>query len=371
MQVPLLDLKAQYQALREPILAAVDETFASGAWIMGPKVKTFEEEVASYVHAKAAIGCASGTDALLLSVRALDPKPGDEVIAPAFTFFATGGATVNAGATPVFVDSQEDSFNVDPAAIEGAITPKTRAIIPVHLFGQSADMDPIMAIAKKHNLAVIEDAAQSIGCTYGDRPVGSIGDVGCFSFYPSKNLGGNGDGGIITTNSAEWEDKLRVLRVHGAKKKYLNEVIGFNSRLDAVHAAILSVKLKHLDDWCAARQANAARYDEAFKGVDGIATPPRAIPGNHVFNQYTIRVKRGSRDALQAHLKENGIGCEIYYPYPLHLVPAFGNLGYEKGSLPVCEQQAVEALSIPIFPEMNSDQQGYVVETIKNWVKTQ
>lgn len=371
MQVPLLDLKAQYQALREPILAAVDETFASGGWIMGPKVKEFEEKLAAYTKSRAAIGCASGTDALLLSIRALDPKPDDEIIAPAFTFFATGGAIVNAGARPVFVDSEEDSFNIDPAAFERAITKKTRAVIPVHLFGQSARMDAILAIAKKHGLAVIEDAAQSIGCTYGETPVGSLGDTGCFSFYPSKNLGGNGDGGLITTNSPELEEKLRVLRVHGAKKKYLNEVIGFNSRLDSVHAAILLVKLAHLDDWARARQANARRYDQAFAGLEGIATPRHVVEGNHVYNQYTIRVQRGSRDALQDHLKEKGIGCEIYYPYPLHLVPAFGFLGYRKGQLPVCERLAAEAISIPVFPEMNSDQQGYVVETIKAWVRAQ
>lgn len=371
MQVPLLDLKAQYQSLREPILAAVDETFASGAWIMGPKVKEFEEKVAAYVQAKFAIGCASGTDALLLSVRALDPKPDDEIIAPAFTFFATGGAIVNAGARPVFVDSEEDSFNIDVASLERAITPKTRAVIPVHLFGQAAEMDPIMDLCKKRGLVVIEDAAQSIGCTYKGRPVGSIGDTGCFSFYPSKNLGGNGDGGLITSNSPEMAEKLRVLRVHGAKVKYLNEVVGFNSRLDAVHAAILLVKLAHLDDWASARQANAQRYDAAFAGVDGIVAPPHAVEGNHVYNQYTIRVKKGTRDALQAHLKEKGVGCEIYYPYPLHLVPAFGFLGYEKGQLPVCEMLADESLSIPIFPEMTSDQQGYVVETIKKWVSLQ
>lgn len=371
MQVPLLDLQAQYQALREPIMKAVDETLASGAWILGPKVKELEGMIAERVGANAAIGCASGTDALLLSIRALHLQPGDEVICPTFTFFASAGAIVNARAVPVFVDVDEDSFNMSPAALEKAITDKTKAVMPVHLFGQSAEMDPILDICKSRGIAVIEDAAQSIGSTYKGRRIGSLGDTACFSFYPTKNLGGNGDGGMITTSNEELEANLRMLRVHGARTKYYNEEVGFNSRLDAIQAAILMIKLEHLSDWAKARQTNARNYDEALGPIEGIVCPKKTVEGDHVYNQYTIRVQKGERDSLRDHLKEQGIGSEVYYPYPLHLLPAFECFEGKEGDHPVSERAAQEALSIPIFPEMTPDQQGYVIETIKGWVAKQ
>ena len=369
--VPLLDLKSQYQALREETLQAVDETLASGQWVLGPRVKAFEEKIAEVVGAKHAIGVASGTDALLLSLKAFGCGPGDEVISPGFSFFATAGAIANSGATPVFIDIDPESYNLDPRALERAITPKTKAVIPVHLFGQAAEMGPIMDLCQSRNIGVIEDAAQSIGCTYKDQKVGSIGDTACFSFYPTKNLGGAGDGGMITTNSDELAETLRMIRVHGAKPKYYNRVVGFNSRLDAVQAAMLAVKLPHLGDWAEGRRRNAAGYDAGLAGVEGISTPRVVTEGRHVYNQYTIRVTKGSRDALQARLKERNIGSEIYYPYPLHLLPAFASLKYEEGSLPVCEKACHEVLSIPVFPEMSRDQQDYVIETIKGWAAEQ
>lgn len=369
--VPLLDLQSQYQALREETLKAIDETLASGQWVLGPRVQAFEEEIGRMVGAKHAIGVASGTDALLLSLKALGCGPGDEVISPAFSFFATAGAIANCGATPVFVDIDPKSFNIDVRSLEAAITDRTKAVIPVHLFGQSAEMDAILKLCGSRKIGVIEDAAQSIGSTYKERRIGSIGDTACFSFYPTKNLGGAGDGGMITTNDDQLAETLRVIRVHGAKPKYYNRVVGFNSRLDALQAAILSVKVAHLDGWAEGRRRNAAGYDRGFAGVAGIETPPVVVEGRHVYNQYTIRVTRGSRDALVAHLKERRIGSEIYYPYPLHLLPAFSSLGYREGSLPVCEQACQEVLSLPIFPEMTTDQQGYVVETVTAWAKAQ
>jgi len=371
MQVPLLDLKAQYRALREPILEAIDQTLASGAWVLGPKVAEFEKQIAAKVSANHGIGVASGTDALLLSIKSLQCKPGDEVIAPAFTFFATAGAIVNAGCKPVFVDIEQDSFNMNPSALDAAITDRTIAAIPVHLFGQSANMDPILDICKNKNIPVIEDAAQSIGGTYKNQKVGSMGETACFSFYPTKNLGGAGDGGMITTNNSELDERIRVLRVHGAKPKYYSRVVGFNSRLDPVQAAMLQVKLEHLDGWAAERQKNARAYDEAFASIDGIESPKHVVEGEHVYNQYTIRVERGSRDDLQSHLKEMNIGNEIYYPYPLHLLPAFADLGHKEGDLPVSEHSAKVALSLPIFAEMNEDQQAYVIETVRNWAAKQ
>lgn len=371
MQVPLLDLKAQYQALREPMLKAIDETLASGAWVLGPAVQDLEKKLAAYVGSRAGIGVASGTDALLLSIRAAGVGPGDEVICPPFTFFATAGAIVNAGGRPVFVDIETDSFNIDPRKLEAAITPRTKALIPVHLFGQSADMDPILDICKSRGIAVIEDAAQSIGSTYKGREVGSMGTTACFSFYPTKNLGGAGDGGLITTNDPEMEAKLRLLRVHGAQPKYYHKVVGWNSRLDSVQAAILLVKLPRLAGWAEARAAHAEVYDKAFQKIDGIVPPPHTVDGRHVYNQYTIRVTRGDRNGLQTHLKDKGVGTEIYYPYPLHVLPCFANLGYQEGAFPVSERAAKESLSLPIFPEMNPEQQSYVIESIEEWARKQ
>jgi dTDP-4-amino-4,6-dideoxygalactose transaminase len=371
MRVPLLDLAAQYRELREDLLAAIDQTMASGAWVLGPPVTELEKEIARTVGAASGIGVASGTDAILLALRAAGVQNGEEVICPPFTFFATAGATINAGGKPVFVDIEEDSFNLDPRQLEKAITPRTRAVIPVHLFGQSAEMGPILDVCRSRGIAVIEDAAQSIGATYQDRPVGSLGDAACFSFYPTKNLGGAGDGGMITTSDSELEAKLRILRVHGAKPKYYHQSVGFNSRLDSLQAAILRVKLPHLAGWAKARQARAAIYDDRLGKIDGVKTPPRTVRGEHVYNQYTIRVQRGSRDALQKHLAEQGIGTEIYYPYPLHLLPAFERLGYREGDFPAAERAAKQALSLPISPELQADQQEHVIAAIRAWAEKQ
>jgi dTDP-4-amino-4,6-dideoxygalactose transaminase len=369
MRVPLLDVKAQYATIREPLLEAVESVLAGGQWILGPAVRDLEERLAHYLAVPHAIGVASGTDALLVALRALDCGPGTEVVCPDYSFFATAGAICNNGAKPVFVDIEEATFNLDPRALDCVITPRTRAVMPVHLFGQSADMGPIMDSCGKRGIPVIEDAAQAIGATWHDTPVGGVGDLGCFSFYPSKNLGGAGDGGLITTRRADLADRVRVLRVHGSREKYKHERIGFNSRLDSLQAAILGVKLAHLDAWTAARASHARAYTQAFAGLDGLITPVDAGLGKHVWNQYTLRVRRGSRDRLRSHLSENGIGSDVYYPIPLHLQECFADLGYREGSLPVSEAAARESVSIPVYPEMTADQQGYVIETIRNWVR--
>jgi dTDP-4-amino-4,6-dideoxygalactose transaminase len=368
MRVPLLDVKAQYASIREPLLQAVEAVLAGGQWILGPAVRDLEERLGRYLAVPHAIGVASGTDALLVALRALDCGPGTEVICPAYSFFATAGAICNNGARPVFIDIDEVTFNLDPRTLEQAITPRTRAVMPVHLFGQPADMGPIMDICGKHGILVIEDAAQAIGSTWHDTPVGGLGDFGCFSFYPSKNLGGAGDGGLITTRRSDLADRVRMLRVHGSREKYKHERIGFNSRLDSVQAAILGVKLAHLDAWAAARAEHARTYGKAFADLDGIITPVDAARGKHVWNQYTLRVRRGLRDRLRSHLAEKGIGSDIYYPIPLHLQECFADLGYREGSLPVSEAAARESVSIPVYPEMTVDQQGYVIETIRNWI---
>ncbi len=371
MRVPLLDVRAQYDTIREPLLQAVETVLAGGQWILGPAVRDLEERLAQYLAVPHALGVASGTDALLVALRALGCGPGTEVICPAYTFFATAGAIHNNGARPVFVDIDEATFNLDPGALEPAITARTRAVMPVHLFGQSADMGPIMDICGRRGLPVIEDAAQAIGATWHDTPVGGVGDFGCFSFYPSKNLGAAGDGGLITTRRPELAERARMLRVHGSREKYRHEEVGFNSRLDSLQAAVLGVKLAHLDAWSAARAAHARAYGEAFAGLDGIITPRDAGFGKHVWNQYTIRIRRGSRDGLRSHLTEKGIGSDIYYPIPLHLQECFADLGHRPGSLPISEAAARESLSIPVYPELTADQQGYVVETIRDWVKAQ
>jgi dTDP-4-amino-4,6-dideoxygalactose transaminase len=370
-RVPLLDVKALYATIREPVLKAVEAVLAGGQWILGPAVRDLEERLARYLEVPHAVGVASGTDALLLALRALDCGPGAEVICPTYSFFATAGAIVNNGARPVFVDIEEKTFNLDPRAVARALTPRTRAVMPVHLFGQSAHMGAILDLCRPRDIPVIEDAAQAIGATWRDTPVGGVGDLGCFSFYPSKNLGGVGDGGLVTARRDDLAARVKMLRVHGAREKYKHEVVGFNSRLDSLQAAVLGVKLDHLDAWSAARAAHARAYNEAFAGLDGLATPIDAGHGKHVWNQYTLRIRRGSRDGLRSRLAEQGIGSDIYYPIPLHLQECFADLGYREGSLPVAEAVAREAVSIPVYPEMTSDQQGYVIETIRAWVKTQ
>lgn len=367
MNVPLLDVRAQTESIRGPLLEAVERVLLGGQWILGPAVRDLEERLAGYLRVPAAVGVASGTDAILVALRALEIGPGDDVVVPTFSFFATAGAVANAGARPVFVDIEEQTFNLDPRALASALTPRTRAVMPVHLFGQSADMAPILDLCGKRGIAVIEDAAQAIGATWGDTPVGGIGDLGCFSFYPSKNLGGAGDGGLITSRRADLADQVRMLRVHGARQTYLHERIGFNSRLDSLQAAVLGVKLDHLDRWSDARAAHARTYTEQLSGLDGITTPVDAGLGRHVWNQYTIRVGGGRRDALQGHLRERGVGTAIYYPVPLHLQPCFSHLGYTPGSLPVAEKAAAESLSLPVYPEMTAEQQAYVISVLREW----
>jgi dTDP-4-amino-4,6-dideoxygalactose transaminase len=366
VNVPLLDLVAQYRTIKDDVTRAVAAVIERQGFIMGAEVGQLEAEVARLSHAKHAIGCASGTDALLLPIRALDLKPGDEVITTPFTFFATAGAIHNAGGTPVFVDIDAGSFNISPAAIEAAITPRTRAIVVVHLFGQMARMEDILPVAERHGLALVEDAAQAIGArrriggTW--RMASELGTVGTFSFFPSKNLGGFGDGGMIVTQDDALAERLRRLRLHGGARQYFHDEVGYNSRLDTLQAAVLLAKLPHLEAWSMARARNAERYSEAFAGHPAIC-PPLVDPANtHIYNQYTLRVPR--RDELQAHLKGAGIGSSIYYPLALHLQPCFAHLGYQRESLPVSEAATREVISLPIYPEMTREQQDAVIDAI-------
>lgn len=349
MGVPLLDLKAQYATLRNELNEALLRVAESQHFILGPEVEALEREVAEYSRCKHGIGVSSGTDAILVALMALGIGPGDEVITTPFTFFATGGCVSRVGAKPVFVDIEPQTFNIDPALIEAAITPRTKAIIPVHLYGQMADMDPIMDIAKRHHLAVIEDAAQAIGAEYKGKRAGEIGTVCCFSFFPSKNLGGFGDGGMVVTNDDALGAKLRLLRTHGMQPKYYYKQIGGNFRLDAIQAAVLRVKLKHLDAWSEARQRNAAWY-RAHLTNTSIELPVEAPARRHIYNQFMIRIAH--RDNVAAALKQAGIGHEIYYPVPLHLQECFADLGYKAGSMPVSEAAALEVLALPIYPEL-------------------
>ncbi len=361
-----LDLRAQFASIREEVMAAVTRVFESQYFILGPEVKLFEEEVAAKLGVRFAVGCASGTDALILSLMAAGIGPGDEVITTPFSFIATAGSIAHVGAKPVFVDIDPVTFNINPALIAAAITAKTRAIMPVHLFGLPADLDPILEIAKAKGLLVIEDAAQAIGSRYNDRFVGTFGDFGCFSFFPSKNLGGAGDGGLITTNDPASAERLRMLRGHGSKKKYYHDILGTNSRLDALQAAVLRVKLPHLDSWAAGRQNRAARYRKLFdeKNLAPFATYPPQPPDNfhHVYNQFTIPVR--FRDDLRESLRIAGIPTEIYYPLCLHLQPAFHYLGYKTGALPAAEKASREVLSLPVFPELKDAQQDLIVKSI-------
>lgn len=370
MNVPLLDLKAQFQPLRAEIMAEVHTVCDEQGFILGPRVTAFEESIARYIGSRYAIGCASGSDALLLSLMAMGVKAGDEVITIPFTFFSTAGMISRLGAKPVFVDIQPDTFNIDPALVEKAITLRTKAIIPVHLFGQCADMPAINEIAKRNNIFVIEDACQAIGADQGNKRAGILGDTGCFSFFPSKNLGGFGDGGLITTNDKTLADSMAMLRVHGSQVRYLHEAVGINSRLDALQAAVLQIKLKYLDQWTEGRRRNAERYRQLFsqtKHVDCVVLPPTA-PGNfHVYNQFTVRAPR--RDELRAFLKEKGVGTEVYYPLPMHLQNCYRELGHQKGAFPVSEQAAEEVMSLPIYAELTEPQQSYVVEMISEFYR--
>ena len=430
MQVPLLDLQRQYQSIKEEIDSAIQRVVDSQYFILGEEVEKFEEEIANYCGVEHAIGVASGTDALKLSLEAAGVGEGenDKVITAPFTYFATVGSIVNAGAEPVFVDIKPDTFNIDPEEVRKLLegekdapnapqatshkpqangstnhSPLTdvKAIIPVHLYGQMADMDPIMELAEEYNLVVIEDAAQAIGATYqssldsegppntdvspqatGHKPqannstnhlpltrkkAGSIGDLGCFSFFPTKNLGGYGDGGMVVTDDDELAEKVRMLRVHGSKEKYYNEIVGYNSRLDALQAAVLSAKLPHLDNWSKQRAQNAAAYNEALETVSGLVTPKRVEDRTHIYHQYTIRVKNGRRDDLIEHLNEKGIGNKVYYPLSLHQQGCFEGLSYKKGSFPNAEEASEEVLSLPTFPELTEKEIEYICESISSF----
>jgi len=361
MQVPLLDLKAQYAAMREEVLAAVTEVLDSQVCIGGPKVAELEQKIAAISDCRYAVGVSSGTDALLCSLMALGIGPGDEVITTPFTFFATAGSIARTGATPVFVDIDPRTYNIDPGLIEPAVTPRTKAIMPVHLFGQMSDMDPIMAVANKHGLDVIEDAAQSMTATYKGRKAGSIGTVGCFSFFPSKNLGGAGDGGMIVTNDETLYRKIVLLRNHGAEPKYFHKFVGGNFRLDPIQAAVLLVKLPHLDAWSEARRHNAALYDRAFAG-SGVQTPWINPDCVSVFNQYVARV--ASRDPVRQALSKEGIDTAIYYPAPMHRQECFAGRCRVAGSLRQSETCARSALALPVYPELTSEMLSFVAETV-------
>lgn len=371
--VPLLDVGRGNRPLRDEFLAAVGAVIDSGRFLHGPEVKQLEERIAEMSGTRHAIACASGSDALLLALLAAGIGPGDEVLVPSFTFFATASAVWRLGARPVFVDIDSTTFNMDPEQLAASITGATKAVIPVHLFGQCAAMDEITPIARRHGLLVIEDAAQAIGARFDDRPAGSLGDVGCFSFYPTKNLGGFGDGGMLTTNSDVLAEKLRLFAAHGMNPRYYHRVVGINSRLDTVQAAILGVKLNHLERWTQQRRANAARYDQLMldAGLDRYVTLPQTDARcGHVWNQYTIRISGGRRDAVRSRLAERGVGAEIYYPVPLHRQECFASLGWAEGSLPRTEQAAREVLSLPIYPELTSEEQEIVVATLAEAVHT-
>jgi len=380
MKVPLLDLKAQYLAIKPEVDKAIADVMESQHFILGPAVTACEAACARYSNVAHGIGVSSGTDAILVCLMAENIGPGDEVITVPYTFFATVGCISRVGATPVFVDIDPVTYNMNPAQIEARITKRTKAIMPVHLYGQMADMDAIMGIAKKHNLVVIEDAAQAIGSEYKGRRAGSIGDYGCFSFFPSKNLGGVGDGGMVVTNDPGRAAKVSLLRAHGSKPKYYHKLVGGNFRLDAIQGAVVSAKLPHLDKWTAGRQANAARYDELF-AASGIRIAssgdqpaaraaaelvlPKTVASRHIFNQYVIRTSE--REALRKALEAAGVSTEIYYPVPMHLQECFASLGYKAGQMPESERAADETLALPIYPELSDAQARYVVDVVRDF----
>lgn len=365
--VPLVAVDRQYLAQRDAFLAAWDRLARQGRFVMGAECEQFERDLAHYCGSKHAVGCASGSDALLLALMAFGIGPGDEVICPSYTFFATASAVTRVGAKPVFIDIEPRGYNLDVAQLPGLITERTKAIIPVHLYGQCADMDGVLAIARSRGLAIIEDAAQAIGATWHEQPAGSLGDIGCLSFYPTKNLGAFGDAGALLTQRDELDAALRMMRLHGEKSRYHHQVVGINSRLDAMQAAVLNIKLPQLDSWAELRRQRAARYDEqlAACGLDQILTLPCELPDRrHVWNQYIVRVPDGKRDALREHLSSRQIATQIYYPVPLHLQRCFAFLGYGAGDLPESERAAAETMALPIFPELTADEQDYVVREI-------
>ena len=365
---PFLDLHAQFEEIRSDVMAAVELVFESQHFILGPEVQQFEKEMADVLGCRYAFGCASGSDALVLALMALGIGAGDEVITTPFTFVASAGSIARTGARPVFVDIDPETYNLNPAQILRAITSRTKAIMPVHLFGLPAAMNEINEMARSNRIAVVEDAAQAIGAQYHEKIAGNIGDIGCFSFFPSKNLGGVGDGGLVTTNDAQLADRLKVLRLHGSRTKYHYDVLGFNSRLDTLQAAVLRVKLRHLEKWTMARRRNAARYRSLFQqaGLDAsVFLPIEPAEAHHVYNQFVVRTKQ--RDALQSHLRDAGIPTEIYYPSPLHLQPAFQYLEYRSGDFPEAESASRSVLALPIFPELTEAQQESVVCSIADF----
>ena len=371
VSVPALNLKAQYQSIRDEIEPVVREILESQMFVLGPEVTRLEAEVADYCGAASGIGCASGSDALLLPLLAIDIGPGDEVITTPYTFFATAGSIWRTGAKPVFVDIEPDTYNLDPVRIEAAITPRTKAIIPVHLYGQVAEMGPIQEIARRHGLTVLEDAAQAIGSAYHGTRAGTLGDVAAFSFYPSKNLGGFGDGGMVTTNHPQLARRMARLRVHGMEPKYHHQEVGFNSRLDAFQAAVLRVKLRHLDAWTTLRRDVADRYRNLFgsHGLEEMVGLPIERQGNfHVYNQFVIRVPAFLRDSLRDYLTARKIGSEIYYPIPLHLQVCFASLGHKPGDFPHSEAAARETIALPIYAELTDAEQRYVVGSIRQFI---
>ena len=367
MEVPLFDLRQQHEPLRAELRAAVERVFDTQQFVLGPEVQALEAELAAYCQTKHAIGCGSGSDAVLLALMALDVKANDEVITTPHTFFATAGAIARLGAKPVFVDVEPRTYNINPARIEAAITAATRAIMPVHLYGQCADMDAILEIAARHRLPVIEDAAQAIGAEDKGRRAGSMGRIGCFSFYPSKNLGAAGEAGLLTTNDDALAARLRALRVHGGATEYLHQEVGFNSRLDALQAAVLRVKLPHLDDWAQARRAKAETYTLLLMNAHlpfQLKPPTLRENARHIFHLYVVRVAADLRDPLMAHLRAHGVGTKVYYPVPLHLQECFRYLGYQAGDMPEAERAARETLALPLYPELTLEQQQYVVDVL-------
>jgi dTDP-4-amino-4,6-dideoxygalactose transaminase len=373
IKVPLLDLQAQYETIRDEVRTAVDHVFDSQQFVLGAEVGSLEEEIARYSQTKFAIGCASGSDAVLLALMSCGVGAGDEVITTPFSFFATAGAVARLGARPVFADIDERTFNLNPALVEAALTERTKAIMPVHLYGQCAEMNPLIELSQSRGIPIIEDAAQAIGAEDRSRRAGSMGTIGCFSFYPSKNLGGAGDGGMLVTNDLDHGRRLHMLRVHGEETKYHHKLVGINSRLDSLQAAVLRVKLPHLDEWTTGRQRRAQQYELMFGDAglsEEIEVPFVRSNARHIFHQFVVRVRGGRRDALREHLRECGVGTDVYYPVPLHLQECFAYLGYQEGDLPVGELAAKETLALPVYPELTDEQQDYVVSSIAKFFRS-